>query len=118
MAAQHALHLRMASDHARERGASLQADLVHVADQRGEGRVVHDQKRRFVASQGEDLFQPREPLIIQPSAVRARNDAVDRDDAQRPIIDRVLHERIRLAQVGMLRKKPRAARRARRGCQE
>jgi len=104
MAAQHALHLRMARDHTRERVASFQADLVHVADQRGERRVVHDQKRRLVASQGEDLLQPGEPLVVQPPAILACNDGVDRDDAQRPVVDRILHEGIPLAQVGVLRK--------------
>src|SRR5205823_7548634 len=85
MAAQHALHLRMAPDHARERVASRQADPVHVADERGEGRVVHDQKRRLVAPQGEGLLQPGEPLVVQPPAVLAWNDGVDRYDAQRPV---------------------------------
>src|SRR3989442_519719 len=67
VAAQHALHLRMASDYARERVASFQADLVHVADQWGEGGVVHDEQWRLVAFQEKDLSHPGEPtLLIMP----------------------------------------------------
>ena len=69
----------------------------------GKGRVVHDQKRRLVASQGEGLLQPGEPLVVQPPTVLAWNDGVDRYDAQRPVIDSVLHVGIPLAQVGVLR---------------
>ena len=92
MAAQQSLDLRMARDHAREAVGTGQADQVHVADAGGEGRVMHQDHGRGIRACGQRAIQPFEPLRAEFAVPVPGHLGVDRDQAHRMVVDRVLHE--------------------------
>src|SRR3954469_25315591 len=90
MTAQEALDLRMPRDHFGERLAALEADAIHVSDERRKWRVVHEHDRRLYPLGRQRAIEPGEALAIEPPAAFAGNDGVDRDDSQRSGVDCVL----------------------------
>src|SRR6266850_1127868 len=98
VAAEHALDLRMARDHGSERLGSLEADPVHMSDQRWKRRMVHDDDGRLRRFPGEGAIEPGEARVIELAAALARNHRIDGDDAYRPLVDRVLDIRLPLTE--------------------
>ena len=95
MAAQDALDLRMARDDRREIRRVLERMAVHMLDAGRERRVVHHDQRRLGRRISQRSVEPIELLGAQEAAVVAGNMRVERDEAHRIALDRVLQNTFR-----------------------
>ena len=102
MAAQHALDLRVARDHRGQLLAVAQHRLVHVADPGLERRVVEGDQRRLLRPLLEPRLEPGELLRAEHAVGPALDQAVERDDPDREVVDGVAQPPVRrqAAKVG------------------
>ena len=67
-----------------------------------ERRMMHHDDRGSIGRLVEAVLEPRKALRVEGAPARAGDHRVERDEAHRPGVDRVLDERVRLAQVRMV----------------
>src|SRR6516162_3974589 len=90
MAAQDALDLPIAGYDLGKGGSVAQPVAVHMRDAGGEGRVVHQDYGRPLGGSLQRQFEPSEPLCAQQPAMLTWNVGVERHDAQRVLLDRIV----------------------------
>src|SRR5579875_51386 len=92
MAAQDPLDLRVARDDLGEGGDAAQTDAVHMTDPGHKGRMVHQQQARAPRRRRQRPLEPVQALPAQRAAGRAGDQGVERDNAQRPLLDRIVQK--------------------------
>src|SRR5262252_9033007 len=90
MAAENPLDLRVVADDLGKPGAAAEPGLVHPADPGWKRRVRHQHHRGPILCRHEGGLDPLQPLRAQYSAALARYQGVERNDAQRVVVDRII----------------------------
>lgn len=80
--------LRVRSDNRAETLGIHKAVGVHRRDPGAERRMMHREDRGPAGVGAQFRVEPRESLVIQPSAAASRLRGIQADNAQRPRVDR------------------------------
>jgi len=89
MPAGNALDLRMAADDLGEGRAAVEPEPVHAADPGHKRRMVHQDQSGPILSPREGSIEGAQPLRTHGPTALARYQSIERDNAQRVILDHV-----------------------------
>ena len=92
VATEDALDLTVARDHRGERVRVAQIDGVHVANAAGKGRVMQRDDGRLLRPRGQRRIEEPQPIFAQQTVAGTGHNAIQHDQPNRVILDRVLDE--------------------------